>query len=408
MDLSKIGGSLSSFAPAAGVVTSLVGSIFGNKQSKDNVKYQMEMQRRENALNREFNMREAEKNRLFQQSQIMDYRRYNSPVNQARLMEEAGYHPMSALGQFGNIDAGLSTGSQASSNGSISPVGYQPLDLASTSRIMAETEVLKSQARKNNADADDAEARAATENLLRDGAFKLQNVQVDLNNAKIRMTQEQADMFTATASQMNKTVEHIQGLIDKLKWETKSARWQSLSDQFDYVFKYNTTRSAIDAFNAENDYKMSVYDYKKAVAWWTAEFLNLRADTSQKFASAFYHSEMGKYYRDYASDLSSSQSTYYDVQGLKLHYENKELKIWSDFIEDNPDYVKTMKIADGVIDKVGRTLDMINPLSGAKNAFKPAPRHSTSYNHSSHSSLNPPREPRRQSAPRTFSIRRGR
>lgn len=92
MDLSKIGGALTSFNPLIGAATSLFGSIFGNSQSSSNVDKQIAAQRQENALNREFNANQAQIAREFdanfQRELIQSYRDYNTPQAMMKRLQD--------------------------------------------------------------------------------------------------------------------------------------------------------------------------------------------------------------------------------------------------------------------------------------------------------------------------------
>lgn len=397
---------LASFSPYVAAAAQVGSSAIAYSGSRKNVKTQIQAQKESEADARAFNSAEAQKARDWQYMMEQSYRKYNSLSSQAKRAQEAGLHPTSILGNVQPSDFGITSSPVAHSSSGMSPVGFTPLDTSAAMRNLAEARVLDTQADKNEAEANET-------NKLVDGKMALQRVKIDLGKAQTHMTEEQATMFASTASKMNKTVEYIDGLLGRLKYETNSAKWQSLRDALDYQFKYQTSRSSIDALNAENDYKTSAFQFKKDVAMWTYELLNLKADTSSKLSRAFFDSEMGKFYRDHMSNLVDAQEDeadmrgyFYEQSGLKFSYENKELKIWTDWIEDHPDYVSTMRIADDCLDKVGSIVDALNPIANIKNAFKPAMRKSSSANFNYNTDRTNPSSKRKSAPPKTFSIRR--
>lgn len=291
--LQKAGTVLSSFSPAIGAGVSLFGSLFGNKQSGANVDKQIAAQREENALNRQFNSAEAAKNRAFQAGQVDAYRRYNSPLAQARRLQEAGFHPNSLLGNVQPQDSGLSSGAQASSNGGISPVGYSPLDLSSASRSVAEIDLLRSQAEKNRADAHNSESQAITEDMLRSGKIVLQGIEVELGEWAKKMSPDQAAKLKVEILSLEDAHNTAVKTLDSLDAQIANIKQDTLSKWMDNIFASQSFQYRIRSMAAQCH--ITETEAKYVVAKQIASLANTKADTQSKLASAFQSTSLGKY-----------------------------------------------------------------------------------------------------------------
>lgn len=203
-------------------------------------------QKSENQKNRDFNALEAQKNRDFQQRQITEYRNYNSPINQARLMQEAGYHPMTALGQFGQMDAGLTSGSSASSSGSFSPVDY---GISNTANLLQNSPLVKAQEKKIDAEADEAAANAkkievdrTTNELMQNDVVTLANLQVTYQKFK---NEEQAQKVAVLYATMNEQIETYKQNLNNLITQGKILNSQHIAQNLENYFNSDTYEARV-------------------------------------------------------------------------------------------------------------------------------------------------------------------
>lgn len=130
----------------ASAVGNVVSSLFTNAANK-----------RENKRNRWFAHQEAEINRNWQAEQAQIERDYNSPANQKKMMQEAGFNP--AL-MFGDV-AGVAQSSNASASGSQASApsslpshapSFDPASVASLTSAFADKKLKDAQARNLDAD----------------------------------------------------------------------------------------------------------------------------------------------------------------------------------------------------------------------------------------------------------------
>lgn len=139
-------GAAAGIISGAGAALGGIGSIVGAVSSSNNASSQLQQQREENQLNRDWQTAEAEKARQYNTSERLatqDYQQmlinqqnaYNSPSHQAAMYQEAGLNPSIALGKGGAIvSANPSASTPATSPmpsgvSGLSPVSFQPLDL---------------------------------------------------------------------------------------------------------------------------------------------------------------------------------------------------------------------------------------------------------------------------------------
>ena len=291
-----------------GPVVSGVSSIIGNLQSGKNVKKQIQAQQHENALNRQFNASEAQKNRDFQSAQIASYRDYNSPANQMKMMQDAGLHPMAALGQLGGIDPGTTSGAQASTSNSISPVGYQPLDMTATSQQLASARLMNAQADKAEADADLAEQQSITDQALRDGLVTLNNIEVEFKKG---FNEKELQRLSKVIRQMDQDFEYSKELMNNIIAKTAGVRKDNLVKDLDYAFKSATQNARIQKEIAEN--KITQFQFKKMVAFYTYEIASMKADIDLKTQQAIQASSMGKYLDERSETEQSMRGINYNI-----------------------------------------------------------------------------------------------
>lgn len=368
MDLSKIGGALTSFNPLIGAATSLFGSIFGNSQSSSNVDKQIAAQRQENALNREFNANQAQIAREFdanfQRELIQSYRDYNTPQAMMKRLQDAGLNPNLAVGQLGNGDSmtGGVGSTAASSQGSISPVGYSPLDTTSAGNILADTRLKNAQADKLSSEADKAGAETVTIENIREGLVKTQDSIWKLN-------EELAKLPTAQLQEIAKRIDEIDSKIavnkEQVKFLAESTRDMSesaISRYLDNAWKEATldNRIKIEA----SKLGISETEYKYGVASFALKLMNLQGDTSQKLSSAAMLSDMGKYFREVSNNtrwqsLKIKQMLPLEVQNMRIQNATLDFNLDQDRKFDS--WERSMNMINSTISS---TADLIGSVKG--------------------------------------------
>lgn len=256
--------------------TSLLGGIgdstLGYNQQSHMLNRQMDFQREENQINRDWNTREAEKARQHQsylqgqqfvqtgllQNQQQEYNlqsmaqqaEYNSPVYQRQQLQAAGINPNVYFGQQSSFSgsSGIAGGSpsapsapaspQASGNFGLNPIGFQPShlnianiassvggmirDLAEAKKLGVETGMLP----------DEISAKIRSMNAQTDlnAALKIgQQISNELQNAKLpyafRMAQTELEQalknleLTEQNTLTSKSQEQVNKALDRMNYE---------------------------------------------------------------------------------------------------------------------------------------------------------------------------------------------
>lgn len=106
-------------AAGGGLLSNIIGGIRQRKQNK----FTMEL----NQMNNQFNAQQAEKQMQFQRDMWHEQRDWNTPENQRKLREQAGFNPYmdSGAGNFGMVQGSPSGAAASASNVGV-PQVYQP------------------------------------------------------------------------------------------------------------------------------------------------------------------------------------------------------------------------------------------------------------------------------------------
>lgn len=206
---------------ALGAGVSLLGSLFSKKSSDK----QLQMQVRENQKNRDFNAEQADIQRYFITKQIADQNTYNSPSAVVERLKEAGLNPNLAYQQIGSgQQISNFQGSAASSSGSVGAglpdfSGFNSLMQAA--QIQSNIELQRSQAKKNDADAENTREDTATKKInnnflpqILQGQVNLQGSQLALNTSQLNLNSAQLRQIEATISNINTNIEEMRSRIE--------------------------------------------------------------------------------------------------------------------------------------------------------------------------------------------------
>lgn len=307
-----------------GAGISAISSLFGNKQSGDNVQAQINAQREENAKNREFNASEAEKSRNYQTALIESYRRYNSPANQMRLYEDAGLNPFLMTGQLGNTDSIQGgTPASASSHSGISPVSYSPLSMAETANIVANTQLTKAKAREADTNANLKEQQALTESLMRDGNLKLQAVSIDVGESTRLLNESHAAELSSMALNLNQQIEESKARIKEYEANTRNINIDTMTKRLNYMFESKTFNDRVEALAASKH--ITVVQAKYALAQTMSHLAATDAMGQNYLAQAFASSSLGKYYKAMESNTEFITKNILPSQWNHIKWTNQSL-----------------------------------------------------------------------------------
>lgn len=177
-------------------------------------------QAQQQAMN--FNSIEAEKQRIYEKEMWQKSNDYNSPANQLRLLQEAGYNPnLFNDSTAASVNAGA--GASASSSPLSAPSASSPM---ASSPIMPNPAMVASQIRLANAQASKAESEVKLSNVqservkeLLKGELSLQNVQISLGNADEQLKRVDAIKALKECEKLDSDIQLASSSIAKLQSE---------------------------------------------------------------------------------------------------------------------------------------------------------------------------------------------
>ncbi len=205
------------FGTALGVAGSLLGSFFSKKSSDK----QLNMQVAENQKNRNFNAEQADLQRDFITKQIADQNAYNSPSAVVERLKSAGLNPNLAYQQIGaGQQISNFQGSAASASGSVGAglpdfSGFNSLMQAA--QIASNIELQDSQARKNDADAENTRKETQTKEITNNFLPQILKGQIDLQGSQLALNTSQLNLNTAQLRQIDATITNINTNIEEMR-----------------------------------------------------------------------------------------------------------------------------------------------------------------------------------------------
>ena len=242
------------FGTALGVAGSLLGSLF-SKNSSDK---QLRMQVAENQKNRDFNAEQADIQRSFIEKQISDQNAYNAPSAVVERLKSAGLNPNLAYQQIGaGQQISNFQGSAASSSGSVGAglpdfSGFNSLMQAA--QVASNIELQKSQADKNDADAENTRKDTETKEITNNYLPQILQGQVDLNGTQINLNTQQANLTSQQIQLINKQCELISNQIDQIRSTIRinNLTEQQLRDSMPYIIKELSARASLTEQQAQS------------------------------------------------------------------------------------------------------------------------------------------------------------
>ena len=209
-----LGGALSSAAGnipfigqyASKAIDGLVGSFSSQSDANSSLRAQNDLLQKQ----QQFAHDEAQLNRDFQLQMFDRTNNYNSPKSQVDRLVAAGLNPQLAYG--GSMsEAAAPSGSQASSPGAPSVDGLSDLSLraAEISRINAETNLIKSQTKKTDAD-------TAGQLTFNDFQAQLLQGQIETNSITVKLGTSQLSLNDAERKKLYKEITNLEKIGDTL------------------------------------------------------------------------------------------------------------------------------------------------------------------------------------------------
>lgn len=213
-----------------GIGSSLLGGLFTSNQNRKMMREQNEFNAEQADINRQFQSKEAEIARDWQER---FYQQYQSPQAMVHQYEQAGINPVLAAGHATNTPPAATSSSGSMAQG-VSP-GYQSVagimeQFGKLALLKAEIDLKQSQARKN----------------LSSAEKDYSSIRVDV--ATIKQMSVENEQILNSISNDNKRVEtevrHINGILSQIAESNKVSKKQV--EQIDAQIKRMSVQNALD------------------------------------------------------------------------------------------------------------------------------------------------------------------
>lgn len=189
-------------------ISSAAGGLLSSFLSSQSHNNMLAMQKKENALNRSFNSREAEKQRAYLTEMFNATNAYNDPSQVVKRFRDAGLHPALAFGGFANASAPDSA-SSASSSGSVGGQLPDYSGIQSAGNAAQQQKLIDAQARLADAQANKLNAETPWVDRLNQSIVNLNNSGFDLNISAANLNDKKGEELEASVKHLNQVVENL-------------------------------------------------------------------------------------------------------------------------------------------------------------------------------------------------------
>lgn len=210
--------------------TSLFGGFLSSKGIRDTNRTNLEIARETNKANRDNQVYQNEFNLNMWNKQ----NEYNSPLAQRQRLEAAGLNPIfNGLDGTGNA-GGLQSAPFTAVNGApmlneAAPMGES---IANLGKTLAEIQLMRSQANKNDADRALTEVETQTKQLLQKGELEIQGITItglrkdnDIKDEQVKVLQKQKEKLVSEASEIDDRISSRRRELDIKDMTAKADKW---------------------------------------------------------------------------------------------------------------------------------------------------------------------------------------
>ena len=368
----KFGGSL--ISGGAGIISGLFGALGQNIAINKQIKAQQE----ENEKNRTYNFNLAQLQNKWNLEQWNRENEYNSPAQQMARLKAAGLNPDM---MYQNGTSGLTAASSPSMTAGApsSPVDMSALGQKRTigdaihqglqdALVGAQIDVMKSEARKNNAQAGGQEITNETLGQINQATFYKIVSESALNREQKRVAEKTGDMLISQKQHFDKLVDEIDSKIDLNDSTIANMSQQQLMARVDRLLSIGSLAMDFQKMLLDFGIRRDQLEAQKKV--WSAEIVKLI--TSAKNESADNYLNFLRFLKDagYHSTLKDN------LENLSYFYENigkaEDGKGGLDLSSVDFDYKMTRaaQYSDGAVDFLTRLLTALGISLGAVTAAR--------------------------------------
>lgn len=375
----KFGSSL--ISGGSGILSGLFGAIGQNIA----IDRQIKAQKEENEKNRTYNFNLAQLQNKWNLEQWNRENEYNTPAAMMKRLREGGLNPDL---MYQNGTSGLTSADSPSMTAGApsSPVDMSALGQKRTigdavhqglqdALVGAQIDVMKSQARKNNADAGGQEITNETLGQINQATFYKIVADAGLSREQTRVAEKTGDMLISQKKHFDKLIEEIDSKIDLNNANIANMSQQQLMARVDRLLSIGSLAMDFQKMLLDFGLRRDQLEAQKKV--WSAEIVKLI--TSAKNESADNYLNFLRFLKDagYHSTLKDN------LENLSYFYENvgkaEDGKGGLDLSSIDFDYKMTRaaQYSEGAVDFLTRLLTALGISLGAvaaANKLKPPKR----------------------------------
>lgn len=358
----------------AGIISGLFGALGQNIAINKQIKAQQE----ENEKNRTYNFNLAQLQNKWNLEQWNRENEYNSPAQQMARLKAAGLNPDM---MYQNGTSGLTAASSPSMTAGApsSPVDMSALGQKRTigdaihqglqdALVGAQIDVMKSEARKNNAQAGGQEITNETLGQINQATFYKIVSESALNREQKRVAEKTGDMLISQKQHFDKLVDEIDSKIDLNNANIANMSQQQLMARVDRLLSVGSLAMDFQKMLLDFSIRRDQLEAQKKV--WSAEIVKLI--TSAKNESADNYLNFLRFLKDagYHSTLKDN------LENLSYFYENigkaEDGKGGLDLTSVDFDYKMTRaaQYSDSAVDFLTRLLTALGISLGAVTAAR--------------------------------------
>lgn len=358
----------------AGIISGLFGALGQNIAINKQIKAQQE----ENEKNRTYNFNLAQLQNKWNLEQWNRENEYNSPAQQMARLKAAGLNPDM---MYQNGTSGLTAASSPSMTAGApsSPVDMSALGQKRTigdaihqglqdALVGAQIDVMKSEARKNNAQAGGQEITNETLGQINQATFYKIVSESALNREQKRVAEKTGDMLISQKQHFDKLVDEIDSKIDLNNANIADMSQQQLMARVDRLLSVGSLAMDFQKMLLDFGIRRDQLEAQKKV--WSAEIVKLI--TSAKNESADNYLNFLRFLKDagYHSTLKDN------LENLSYFYENigkaEDGKGGLDLTSVDFDYKMTRaaQYSDSAVDFLTRLLTALGISLGAVTAAR--------------------------------------
>lgn len=302
---------------------SLAGSVFNYFSQKST----NEENARQAELNRQFNAQQAKLQRDWSQRMWNLNNLYNTPSSQMQRLREAGLNPNLAYGDLSSSAASLQTGGSSAEAGGLPHLSAPNIsfDAAATQKLLAETENIKQNTKKQEAETDIFASDAKFRDALNQSNIDTNSSVIILNRSSANLNDQEATLIKPRLANLNAQSDLFIQTSEESKSRVQSINEDVISKKLDNLFKSETFEARVAEVyeklrNLRANTTLTLQQFRSLCILTPLQALNLIQDFDVKeHQKGLIDAQTYAAYQN--GDLSKGMLAYYNASTNKITYD---------------------------------------------------------------------------------------